>query len=102
MAIGHKMGGKDGHFDGLIDDIRLSNSPLGVDDILFTREGTNKYTVGFWQFEAKPNVFKDASGHGLDIKAIEVNSTTKGSETASAWVDLAQILLNSSEFLYVE
>jgi len=47
-------------------------------------------------------VFKDASGHGLDIKAIEVNSTTKGSETASAWVDLAQILLNSSEFLYVE
>ena len=102
MAIGHKMGGKDGHFDGLIDDIRLSNSALGVDDILFTREGTNKYTVGFWQFEAKPNVFKDASGHGLDIKAIEVNSTTKGSETASAWVDLAQILLNSSEFLYVE
>lgn len=102
LAFGHRTGGKDGHFDGLIDDIRLSNSSLGVEDILFTREGINKFTVGFWQFETKPNVFMDASGHGLNIKAVEVNAASRGKDGLNAWTDLAQVLLNSSEFLYVE
>jgi hypothetical protein len=73
-----------------------------VDQLLFTREGTNKSTVGYWQFEAKPNVFKDASGHGYDIRPVAVAGKGTRDVNKAAWVDLCHVLLNASEFLYVE
>ncbi len=89
-------------FDGLMDDIRLSTGALEVDQLLFTREGANKATVGYWQFEAKPSAFKDSSGHGFDIRALA--PVEKGTRDVAklAWIDLCHVLLNSSEFLYVE
>jgi hypothetical protein len=89
-------------FDGLLDDVRLSETAIGVDQLLFTHEGINKNTVGYWQFEAKPNVFRDASGHGLDIQATQANASGTSNPGKSAWVDLCHALLNASEFLYVE
>jgi hypothetical protein len=89
-------------FDGLIDDVRLSTGALEVDKILFTREGITKDTVGYWQFEAKPNVFKDASGHGYDIRALAPVEKTPRDVAKVAWIDFCHVLLNASEFLYVE
>jgi Protein of unknown function (DUF1549)/Protein of unknown function (DUF1553)/Planctomycete cytochrome C/Concanavalin A-like lectin/glucanases superfamily len=103
MTIGNRGPGTGAGFDGLIDDIRISHSPLGVDQLLFTREGTNAKTIGYWQFEAKPNVFRDASGHGYDIRPAA--SATPGAPRdvhKAALADLCHVLLNASEFLYVE
>jgi hypothetical protein len=82
--------------------VRLSSAPLDVAELLFTREGTNKYTVGYWQFESKPGVFRDASGHGYDLKPTSAVAAASSDPKKSAWVDLCHVLLNSSEFLYVE
>lgn len=96
-------GGKStaGFFDGLLDDVRLSQGALGVEQLLFTAEGVNRQTVGYWQFEAKPDVFRDASGHGLDIKPA---GRTKGKvdPRRAALADFCHVLLNSNEFLYVD
>jgi hypothetical protein len=89
-------------FDGLIDDIRLSESALETADLLFTREGTNKHTVGYWQFESKPGVFRDGSGHGYDIHPPNPADVGPRDIRKAAWADFCHILLNSSEFLYVE
>jgi len=91
-----------GSFDGLIDDVRYSESALGVEQLLFTNEGTNKHTVGYWQFEAKPNVFRDAAGHGLDIKPNGAIGGSNRDVRNAAWVDFCHVLLNANEFLYVE
>ncbi|MFO0824394.1 MAG: DUF1549 domain-containing protein [Gemmataceae bacterium] len=102
MTIGSRGSKGESGFDGLVDDVRISDSSLGVDQLLFTREGTNKSTVGYWQFEAKPNVFKDASGHGYDIRPVAVAGKGTRDVNKAAWVDLCHVLLNASEFLYVE
>ncbi|CAN5162716.1 hypothetical protein BH11PLA2_BH11PLA2_33300 [soil metagenome] len=99
------LGGRGGkaNFDGLLDDVRISDMPLGVEQLLFTREGTNSHTVGYWQFEPKPGVFKDTTGHGLDIQPMAPQSKVTPANTAkAAWIDLCHVLLNASEFLYVE
>jgi hypothetical protein len=102
MTIGSRGGKGQAGFDGLVDDVRVSTAALGVEQLLFTREGTNKHTHGYWQFEAKPNVFKDASGHGYDIKPAAAGAKTPRDVTKAAWVDLCHVLLNASEFLYTE
>jgi hypothetical protein len=102
MTIGSVYANNNGNFDGLIDDIRLSNIALGVDQLLFTREGLGKQTVGYWQFESKPDVFRDASDNSLHIQISGKTVTNKSDAQNNAWIDLCQVLLNSSEFLYVE
>ncbi len=102
MTIGSRgLKGESG-FDGLVDDVRVSTTALGVDQLLFTREGTNKNTIGYWQFEAKPNVFRDGSGHGYDIRPVAIAGKGPRDVSKAAWIDLCHVLLNSSEFLYVE
>lgn len=94
--------GSRGAFDGLIDDVRLSRTALGVDSLLFTNEGINQHTIGYWQFEAKPDVFRDTSGHGLDIKPAGLVSRTRVDTRQAALQDFCHVLLNANEFLYVE
>ncbi len=93
---------KDAGFDGLLDDVRLSDAALGVDQLLFTREGATPRTVGYWRFEAKPDVFRDGSGRGRDIRPAAAPAATPRDVTQAAWADLCHVLLNASEFLYVE
>jgi len=102
LVIGARGSKGQSGFDGLIDDVRLSASALETADLLFTREGTNKHTAGYWQFESKPGVFRDASGHGYDIRPPSATNAGPRDVGKAAWVDLCHVLLNSSEFLYVE
>jgi len=102
MTIGSRGSKGEGGFDGLVDDVRVSSAAIGVEDLLLTREGTNKHTVGYWQFEAKPNVFRDASGHGFDIRPVAIAGKGTRDVNKAAWNDLCHVLLNASEFLYVE
>jgi cytochrome c553 len=100
LVLGGRPAG-DAFFDGLLDDVRLSNGALDVDRLLFTAEGVNNQTVGYWQFEAKPDVFRDSAGHHLDIRSASRKRDTLDPRRA-ALVDFCHALLNSSEFLYVD
>jgi hypothetical protein len=102
LTIGALHSNNNGNFDGLIDDIRLSNAPLEVDQLLFTREGLGKQTIGYWQFESKPDVLRDVSEHNLHIQISGKTNASKSDAQNNSWTDFCQVLLNSSEFLYVE
>jgi hypothetical protein len=88
------------HWDGLIDDVRLSSGVLREDQMLLASEAIGNQTAAFWQFEPTPGAFKDSSSNGFDLSrdapAAPVN------REAAAWIDFCQVLLNANEFLYVD
>jgi Protein of unknown function (DUF1553)/Protein of unknown function (DUF1549)/Planctomycete cytochrome C/Concanavalin A-like lectin/glucanases superfamily len=102
---GFVMGGREGQnnhlWDGLIDDVRLSNVALRQEQLLLTSEGITENTVGYWQFESASNYHRDSSGHGLNIK-IKMAAPKKQDPQQAALVDFCHVLLNANEFLYVE
>ncbi|HEX3869253.1 MAG TPA: LamG-like jellyroll fold domain-containing protein, partial [Pirellulales bacterium] len=102
LGLGGLGSGTRGFFDGLLDSVRLSSGALGVDDLLFTDESLESSTVGYWQFEMKPDVFADSSGHGLNIQPRGAGKARHVNVEQAAWIDFCHVLLNSSEFLYVE
>ncbi|HEY5313760.1 MAG TPA: DUF1553 domain-containing protein [Pirellulales bacterium] len=102
LGIGSRSLAHRGFFDGLIDDVRLSDAALGVDQLLFTNEATNRHTLGYWQFEPKPGVFEDSSGHALQILPAETAGPAQVNLDEAALTDFCHALLNASEFLYVE
>jgi len=73
-----------------------------VNRLLFTSENQNQNPIGYWQFEAKPDVFRDSTGHGLDIKASSAFVKSKVDVRKAALVDFCHALFNANEFLYVE
>ncbi len=102
LTIGGRMSPTDARFDGLIDDVRLSNSALSIGELLFNAEAAAQHTVGFWRFEPEPDVFADASGNGRHLSPVTKSAAeSKLSAEQQAWIDLCHVLLNSNEFLYV-
>lgn len=91
-------------FDGLIDDVRISNQIIPTSRLLLTAESVSDSTVGYWRFEAEPGVMRDSSDNELNIQAIEETKDTKQPEDIAftAFVDLCHAILNSNEFLYVD
>ncbi|MDR3632551.1 MAG: DUF1549 domain-containing protein [Isosphaeraceae bacterium] len=101
VTLGGRSGPAEGAFDGVIDDVRLSAGPLAAGELLFNTEARNPRTVGYWRFETEPGVFRDSSGHGLDLRPAVRPS--KGVDPAqAALADFCHVLFNASEFLYVE
>ncbi|MBY0525533.1 MAG: DUF1553 domain-containing protein [Gemmataceae bacterium] len=102
FAIGGH-GGKETHtWDGLIDDVRLSSTVLRQDQLLLSAEGATDKTVGYWQFEAKPGVYKDSSSRGNHIQTKAGMGDPDLDPRTAALVDLCHVLLNANEFLYVD
>ncbi len=100
LTMGGCSADKTGLFDGLVDDLRLSRGALQSGELLFTAEGVAEQTVGYWQFEVEPGVFRDTSNSRLDIEPAVATQGPADPEYA-AWVDFCHTLLNSNEFLYV-
>lgn len=99
LVFGNRQG-TDGRFDGLIDDVRLSNKALPQSQLLLNVEGTNAATVGFWQFEPQPGLLNDTLPHGMAI--LPGRQELKIPPEKGALIDLCHVLLNSNEFLYVD
>jgi hypothetical protein len=59
-------------------------------------------TLGYWRFEAKPDVFADASGHGHALQRSALRPVRALTPQQAALGDFCHALLNSSEFLYTE
>ncbi len=101
LVIGGLGAGNGSLFDGLVDDVRLSDSALKNEELLFTSPSPGEHTMGYWKFEATPNPYADSSGHGHDITAEKQKGKVKDPRFA-ALVDFCHILLNSNEFLYLD
>ena len=95
---------KSGGFDGMIDDVRLSSGALKETELLPSHDAATAATAGFWQFEAKPSAYTDASAQHNHIQPRK--GTGAGKSTAqlrsAALADFCHALLNSNEFLYVD
>ena len=102
FTIGARSGGQNHFWDGLIDDVRLSNAALHPDQLLVNAEGVTGKSVGYWRFEANPDVYKDVSNHGNDIQPKSLPSANALDSKAQALVDFCHVLLNANEFLYVD
>lgn len=89
-------------WDGLIDDVRLSNRPLDQDELLCESGEAGDAVVGHWTFEETPGFEADSSGHGRSLARTTPLPDVKDLRRYEALVDLCHVLFNSSEFLYVE
>ena len=105
VALGRRGTNAGGLFDGLIDEVRLTRGPLGVADTLLTDGSPTADTLAHWTFELTPGPFRDAAhaeeGTGLDLTPSKA-AVTAAEPRRQALADLCHVLLNSSEFLYVE
>jgi mono/diheme cytochrome c family protein len=102
FAIGGRAVDKSHLWDGLIDDVRLSRVALRQEQLLLTAENVTGTTCGYWQFEAKPSVFRDSSPNKNDIKPVLASRAVTTDRKTAALTDFCQVLLNANEFLYVE
>ncbi len=100
LAVGGRISGTAGVFDGLISDVRLSRGVLEQNGLLLEDPQAGPETLAYWRFVPSEGLENDLSEHGLDLKIGEPTSRRE-SPAERAMVDLCHVLLNSSEFLYV-
>ncbi len=101
FTIGGRSGAASHLWDGVIDDVRLSNTALAKEELLVTKEGAAAQTRGHWRFEPTPGVFKDSSTFAHDIHP-RATAPPRIDAKLEALTDYCHVLLNSNEFLYVD
>lgn len=102
LVIGGRARSTRHRWDGLLDNIRLSNAALPVEQLLINSDVPEaKNTVAHWQFDAQATRLT-----GIGPRQLQLISNRPGSSAASpkstAWQDLCHVLLNSNELLYVD
>jgi hypothetical protein len=102
FVIGGRTSPGEHLFDGVIDDVRLSRGALPAEQLLLTSTAVGERTWGYWQFEAKPDVFRDASPHEHHIRPNFRSDGIAMDRHTAARADFCHVLLNANEFLYVE
>jgi hypothetical protein len=106
FSIGGTIGKQERSWDGMIDDVRLSNAALPQKQLLINSAGMTKNTVAYWQFENAPGMLSDSSKNQLTLVRYASASAAKVTiaidPRRAAWTDLCQVLLNANEFLYVD
>ena len=102
FVIGGRGAMREHLWDGPIDDVRLSRTALRQEQLLLTSEALTEATCGYWQFEPKPNVFRDSSVNKNDIQPVVDGRQITTDRKTEALVDFCHVLLNANEFLYVE
>lgn len=102
LVIGGRGMLKEHLWDGPLDDVRLSRAALKQEQLLLTSEAVTDATCGYWQFEPKPNVFRDSSPNKNDIHPQVAGRQISTDRKTEALIDFCHVLLNANEFLYVE
>jgi hypothetical protein len=102
VILGGRRDSQSHHFDGLIDDIRITRAALDVGQVLYNSSAAHPETVAYWTFEAVPDVFQDASGHRHTLRGASASGKSAVDLRKQALVDFCHVLLNANEFLYVE
>ena len=92
-------------WDGLIDNVRLSNKALAAEELSInaSADEPRDYTAGLWRFESQPGFYADSSPNKNDLRPGEPQlRSSSPPPQKNRLVDLCHVLLNSSEFLYVD
>jgi hypothetical protein len=97
LTIGGRDGSAQHHWDGLIDEVRLSARALSESELLLHASDTPQGVLGWWTFDADDERLADASGHGLPL-----HRASSSKSLPKQLVDFCHVLLNSNEFLYVD
>ena len=101
FVIGGRAASERHRWDGLVDDLRLSNRAISSTEFLMSN-GPNitQGIVGYWKFDSEEEKYQDSvSGHHLNF----VNSGQKPiSREEQGLIDFCHVLLNSNHFLYVD
>jgi hypothetical protein len=87
-------------WDGLIDDVRLSASALAESQLLWQNGNAGQSCIGHWRFEETPGFDKDSSGNQRHI--VGSKPQTDHENRRAVLIDYCHVLLNSSEFIYVD
>jgi mono/diheme cytochrome c family protein len=101
LTIGGRWGEGKHLWDGLMDDVRLSDRALRGEQLLLTSEGATDHTIGYWRFENRTGAFNDSSSHGRHLMTLTTDSGARDT-TLEAWTDLCHVLINSNEMIYVD
>ncbi len=101
LQIGARSAAVGNLFDGLIDDVRLSDAVLMPEQLLLNNAAISEHTAAYWKFEPDPGPYKDSSPHGVDISP-RIVETPKVDPRAAAIADFCHVLLNSNEFIYTD
>jgi hypothetical protein len=91
-------------WDGLLDDVRLTNRVLRQEELLYEGGDPAKAVAAWYTFEETPGFSVDSSRHGRTLVRGDRHSKQDISDQRrfEAVVDLCHVLFNSSEFLYLE
>ena len=101
FTIGGRWGEQNHLWDGLIDDVRLSDRALPNEQLLLTNESSLESTLGYWRFESNTGAFSDSSLRHHNLMPLSINTGEKNVDL-EAWTDLCHVLLNASEVIYVD
>ena len=100
VMVGGRDGSADHHWDGIIDDVRISNAALTQQHLMIHVPALQASTVAYWKFD------DDHRGRDASASANHLTRTVGPAEPLSpklaALADFCHVLLNSSEFLYVD
>ncbi len=99
LVIGGRAGITRHRWDGLIDDVRLASAAVPVGEITPDASRDDSAAVGWWRFDNADEPLADHSPHG---RSLHRDGEQAPSTPDAALVDLCHVLLNSSEFLYVD
>jgi hypothetical protein len=107
LVIGGRIGNERHRWDGLLDQVRLTAAPVPDEqlvsdrEVFADREVSADRLLGWWLFETESGVLHDSSDRKNDLTAIPSPRPAKP-KLPAALVDFCHVLLNASEFLYVE
>ena len=101
LTIGGRWGAQKNLWDGLIDDVRLSDVAMRGEQLLLTTEGLTDHTVGYWRFENRTGAFNDSSPNGRNLMTITTDAGVRDT-SLDAWTDFYHVLINSNELIYVD
>jgi mono/diheme cytochrome c family protein len=101
LTIGGRWGAQKHLWDGLIDDVRLSDVAMRGEQLLLTSEGLTDHTVGYWRFESRTGAFNDSSPHGRHLMTLTTDAGVRDT-SLDAWIDFCHVIINSNELIYVD
>ncbi len=101
------LGGRDktsgSKWNGLLDQVRLSGSALSSEELLInSSEKKPASTIGWWQFNTKSGLLKNSIADALHLLPPSEASMGTNNARQQALADLCHVMLNSSQFLYLD
>lgn len=102
LTIGGRHQSSQHLWDGLIDEVRIVHGTLTEDRLLINNKQNDDRTVAHWRFENTPGMLADSSANGLTLATSQSPQAPPPDPQTAALIDFCHVLLNSSEFLYVD